>query len=481
LARVLVIEDDDDLRFSVVRSLRAAGHDPAEAASLPAARALMDARAFDIVLTDYNLGPDDGVAHVGRMREDGFAGGVVVMTGFGSVELAVRAMKLGADDFLEKPIKLDELKATVERLAADQSARRKLRFYERLERRAVERERPLGRSVPWAQTMSLAERLAGIPLAPKADNSRAPGGVLPTILLLGETGAGKGVIARHVHEAAGDAGAPFVHINCSALPAQLVEGELFGHERGAFTDAREAKEGLFEMADGGTIFLDEIGDLPLEMQTKMLTVLERGIFRRVGGTRERTVRARVIAATNRDLDAAVAGGQFRRDLLYRLNTFVVPIPPLRKRGDDAVLIGRAMLERFRGEFGLPPARFSPAAERVLAEHPWPGNVRELLNAVQRAAMLADEPVIEPEDLGLACGSDSPHAGIVIAGGGLRFDFDRGLHRADDVEKELMVQALEHTRGNVSRAARLIGMQRSSFRYRIQRYDLDALVQEFSGR
>ncbi len=478
LATILVIEDDDDLRFGVVRSLRGDGHDVREAATLSAARKELESHAFDVVLTDYNLGSDDGVALVGDLRKEGFAGGIVVMTGFGSIELAVRAMKVGADDFLEKPIKLDELKKLVTGLLEDRAARRRLRLYERMDRHRVERERPLGESGAWKRTLTLAERLSKIPITGREEGS---GGKLPTILLLGETGSGKGVLARHMHEAGTVPGgkSPFVHINCSALPPQLVEGELFGHEKGAFTDARESKEGLFEMAEGGTIFLDEVGDLPLEMQTKLLTVLERGVFRRVGGTRERTVHARVIAATNHDLDSAVETGAFRRDLLYRLNAFVVKIPPLRDREGDAVLIAREMLKRFRREFGLGEASFSPACERVLKRHEWIGNVRELVNAVQRAAMLADSDVIEVDDLGLASSSGSgEHA---VASGVPRFDFEDGVHRAEEVEKELMAQALAHTGGNVSSAARLIGMQRSSFRYRIERYGLDEMIQELAQR
>ena len=476
LATILVIEDDDDLRFGVVRSLRGAGHTVREAATIASARESLDTVAVDVMITDYNLGSDDGVALVEEIRQAGFVGGIVVMTGFGSVELAVRAMKVGADDFLEKPVKLDELKSLIERLVEDRTAKRRLRLYERMDKRVAERDRPLGESETWKKTLALAERLAGIPLTGRDGSA---GGALPTMLLLGETGSGKGVVARHMHESgrAGGMAAPFVHVNCSALPPQLVEGELFGHEKGAFTDARNAKEGLFEMAEGGTIFLDEIGDLPLEMQTKLLTVLERGVFRRVGGTHERTLRGRVIAATNRDLEQAVADGQFRRDMLYRLNAFVVQIPSLRDRGDDSVLIARDMLERFRREFGLGPASLSAACERAISSHEWIGNVRELINAVQRAAMLADGEIIEASDLGIALSTTSRDS----SADGLEFDFAHGIHRAEDVEKELMIQALAYTRGNVSRAARLIGMQRSSFRYRVERYGLDEKIQELAGR
>ncbi|GAB4385206.1 MAG: sigma-54 dependent transcriptional regulator [Phycisphaerales bacterium] len=482
MARILVIEDDSDLRFGVARALRKDDHEVVEAATLAAARKALDAQSFDVVLTDYNLGDDDGLLLVEKLRGEGFAGAIIVMTGFGSVELAVRAMKGGADDFLEKPVKLDELRTLIGRLLEDQAARRRLKLYERLDRRMVEMDRPIGDSEPWRRTVELCERLARMPVI-RRPGEAVQGTALPTILLLGETGTGKGVLARHIHECGTPEGVcrPFVHVNCSALPPQLVEGELFGHERGAFTDARESKEGLFEMADGGTLFLDEIGDLPLEMQTKLLTVLESGTFRRVGGTRERSISARVIAATNHDLEKDVSEGRFRRDLYYRLNAFTVTIPPLRQRQGDALLIAQRMLERYRAEYGLAPARLTPQAEERIASHQWVGNVRELINAVQRAAMLVEGDVIDACDLTLGSSPSADAAQAASTPGELRFDFENGIHTAEDVERELMIQALKRTRGNVSRAARMINMQRSSFRYRIERYKLDHLIQELAGR
>lgn len=476
-----MIEDDDDLRFSIRRSLAAAGHDIVEAESGGVGLELFGSCPVDLVLTDVNLGGEDGIDLVSEFRAAGFEGGAVVMTGYGSVDVAVRAMKNGADDFIEKPVKLDELKALVARLVERQAVRRRLELYERLDRQRAELERPLGESTAWRRTVELAERLASIPLVNREEDlGSSTGGSLPTILLVGETGVGKGVIARHIHESALEQGAPFVHINCSALPPQLVEGELFGHEKGAFTDAKQTRPGLFEMADGGTVFLDEIGDLPIELQAKLLTVLERGVVRRVGGTSERTVRARVITATNRDLDEAVERGTFRRDLLYRLNTFTVRIPALRERHGDAVLLARTLLGRFRHEFGRGSASLGPDAVQAIERHPWRGNVRELVNAMQRVAVLCEGGVISASDLMLAEGA-GPHGalsnGQVAIQGELRFDFEAGPHTADEVEKELMLQALERTRGNVSRAARLIGMQRSSFRYRVERYGLEGKIQE----
>lgn len=440
-----------------------------------------------------NLGGEDGIDLVRRLRDDGYEGGLVVVTGFGTVESAVSAMKLGADDYLQKPISLEELVMLLDRLLDNRRVRKRLSLYQRME---SVRERDwgiVGKSPAWLETLRVSERMAQAPVR--------RGAGLPTILILGETGTGKGLIARYIHHcghrhggggtsAGGPGGAPFVHVNCSALPPSLVESELFGHEKGAFTDAKSHRAGLFEMAEGGTIFLDEIGDMPLDLQAKILTVVEDGVFRRVGGTRDKTVSARIIAATNQPLEVRAEKGLFRRDLLYRLNALTVRIPPLRERGEDAVLIAEAMLERFSREYGRATPRLSEGCRQAIGAYAWPGNVRELINMAQRVAMLSDADEVEPEDMGLASvpaaredaaepPAPSTEAAPAAVRDGLTFDFDRGICRADEVERELIVQALRKTRGNVTRAAKLIGMQRSSFRYRIERFGLSALVQEIA--
>ena len=461
MARILAIEDEENLRFAIERSLSRAGHDVAQSESVPAALALIEQTSFDAVLTDVNLGDRSGIELVRRLRDDGFDGPIVVMTAYGSVENAVEAMKSGADDYLLKPLSLDELALQLGRLLDASSLRRRVRLYKRLDRGPE----VLGDSPAWLGAMSLASRIAQSP---------ANGAALNATLITGETGSGKGVIARWIHDHAAERDGPFVHVNCSALPPTLVESELFGHERGAFTDAKDAREGYFEMASGGTIFLDEIGDMPLELQAKLLVAVEERVFRRIGGTRSHRVEARVIAATNQDLDALAERGKFRRDLLYRLNAVTLPVPPLRDRGGDAIQIAERTLVRLAREHGRDDLTLGDDARRVIAAHAWPGNVRELINALQRVALLSDGGEISARDL---FPSRTPAGAPAGSGGPLRFDFKNGLHTAADIERELIVQALRHEGGNVSRAARLIGMQRSSLRYRIERYNLHDLIEE----
>lgn len=485
MASILLIEDDETLRFTITRSLRKSDHEVVDVASLPEAREHFGSQSFDIVLTDVNLGAESGIDFVEELREQGYEGGVVVMTAFATVDDAVRAMKLGADDYLAKPVRLDELTMITDRLIENQRNSRHLRLYQRMRQADHAGTRPVGASPAWVKTLELAERLAKIPVVNRtADLGSASGGAVTTVLITGETGAGKGVLAKHLHNSSEDPEQPFVHVNCTALPATLIEGELFGHEKGAFTDAKESREGLFEMADGGTIFLDEIGDLPLELQAKLLTVLEEGKIRRVGSAKERTIRVRVLAATNRDLEQGVENGQFREDLLYRINAFTIRLPSLRERTGDALLIAQNLVDRLRREYGMEPIEIDDDAKRMISEHAWPGNVRELFNVMQRAAMLCEHDSIQPRDLaiqGTTHHTPGVHAKSTHAAHELVFDFDSGKHTAEEVEKELMLQALTHTRGNVSKAARLIGMQRSSFRYRIERYGLEDQIREMVER
>ncbi len=478
MANILLIEDDENLRLTVGRSLEKSGHGVVAADSVQRARDEYKMSHFDLVLSDVNLGAESGIDYIQELRESGFNGGIIMMTAFATVDDAVRAMKLGADDYLTKPIRLQELLLITDRVINQRSQTRRLRLYQHLEKTSRKARQPLGQSKPWLEASLLAQRVAQIPVINRTqDLSGSTGGALTTILITGETGSGKGVIARYIHDSSPEHKLPFVHVNCTALPASLIESELFGHEKGAFTDAKASREGLFEMADGGTIFLDEIGDLDLSLQSKLLSVIEHGIIRKVGAAKERPVRMRVLAATNKDLGEMVKSGAFREDLLFRINAFAIPLPSLRERGEDSVLIAQAMLDQLRIEYGMEPAMLSDEAKATIRKYAWPGNVRELFNSIQRAAMLSTSDLISSADLAIHTSqttekpNHSPLDECDKQESDIQFDFLSGNHTAAWVERELMIQALEHSSGNVSKAAKLIGMQRSSFRYRVERYGI----------
>ncbi|NOG54986.1 MAG: sigma-54-dependent Fis family transcriptional regulator [Planctomycetes bacterium] len=336
MAKIVIIEDEENLRFSIAKRLQKAGHTTVESDTVEEALDLIEKDEPDAILTDINLaGKLNGLDLVRTVRENGFGGSVIVMTAYGSIENAIEAIKDGADEYLPKPISLEEVCLVLDRSLGNHKVRNQLTLYQRLARSKSKERSLLGESPAWQDVVSLAQRMAHLPVA--------SGNELSAILLMGETGVGKGRLARYIHDNCPDPSAPFVHVNCSALPPTLIESELFGHQKGAFTDARETRQGLFELADGGTIFLDEIGDMPLEPQSKLLIVVEQGVYRRIGATSERKANARIIAATNADLMNRVEDGTFRRDLFYRLNPLTISIPSLRERGDDAVILAKHLL------------------------------------------------------------------------------------------------------------------------------------------
>jgi len=481
VAKILVIEDEENLRYSIKRTLAKAQHSVFDTDRIAPALEVVQAQEPDVVITDLNLaGGDHGLDFVKRLRLDGHSTAIIVITAYGTVESAVEAVKHGADEFLQKPLSMEELKVVVARTLENRKVRSRLDLYERIEKNSRGGKEMLGQSPGWLKTVELAQRLAKLPVK--------SGGEPTTILLLGETGVGKGMLARAIHDFSAEASEPFVHVNCSALPANLIEGELFGHEKGAFTDARDSRQGLFELADGGTIFLDEIGDMPIELQSKLLIVVEQGTFRRLGGSKERRVNVRILAATNHDLKERAERDEFRRDLYYRLSGLTIPIPALRDRRGDALLIAESLLAAGARKFHRKGLHFSREAKAAIESHTWPGNVRELANAIQRAALLAEDDVVGPADLALGSSAipvESVHGGaanghrVAASVDDLMFDFGRGSFTAEAVEERLIREALRHERGNVSRAAKLLDMNRSSLRYRIERYKLDAFIQELA--
>jgi DNA-binding NtrC family response regulator len=404
----------------------------------------------------------DGLAALAAIRRERPETLVIMMTAYSSVSGAVTAIKAGAVDYLTKPLDLDELGLVIERAWEARRARSEIAYLRQRSGHLAPVESLLGDSAVMRDTRQRILQVA------RVDRLGDPG---PTVLLTGETGTGKELAARAVHAAGPRGGGPFIEINCAAIPAALLEGELFGFERGAYTDARASKPGLFEAADGGTLFLDEIGLLDPGLQAKLLKVIEDRAVRRLGALAPRRVDVRILAATNRDLDTAVREGAFRADLLYRLRVLTVELPALRVRGDDVTLLARHFLARLAERYGLGDLRLSAAALAALQAYPWPGNVRELANVVERTALLHPAPVIEPRDLGLAEGGAGGVA--VAADGEVRVDFSRGGVDLERVERALIEQALAHAGWNRSRAAELLGVTKETLRYRIEKYRLKA--------
>lgn len=445
---ILVVEDEAMLRKRLAAYLEKGGAEVTTASNLAEARNALSTAGFDAALLDVNLPDGSGIS---LLRDGKFSGNtvVVVMTAEGGVGGAVEAMQLGAADYLVKPFEPEELPLRIERLRRDRRRRRADEFRER-------QDGPT--AMPFVFGNSLEAVRAQLDKILAAE--RRMQGTPPPVLIEGETGSGKTSLARWVHANGPRADGPMIEVNCSALPESLAESELFGHERGAFTDAREARIGLFEAADGGTLFLDELPSLPVALQAKILTVLEDGLIRRVGASRTTRVDVRVVAATSVDLREQVAAGGFREDLLHRLNLFRVVIPPLRARGPDIVVLAKELLDRTCRRYGLPTRAIPKSGRDRLTVHPWPGNVRELAHEIERAVVFGDQDGMEFKSLDRAGG------GVTIA-----FDLRNPIPAEgfvlDELILELIHKALEQTGGNVSAAARMLGVTRDFVRYRLK--------------
>jgi DNA-binding NtrC family response regulator len=450
-SRVLIVDDEKLIRWSIVERLSKEGLLCTEAGDGASASEALAREPIDLVLLDLKLPDTDGLTLLRQFQGQVPDLPVVMMTAHSSVDTAVEAMKLGAFDYLTKPFNLDELVLSVRR-ALETTA---------LRREAGERLREAKERFGFSSVVGASKQMKEIvALARKVAKSEAA-----TVLLRGESGSGKDVIARAIHYESARAGAAFMNITCTALTDTLLESELFGHERGAFTDARNQKKGLFELADGGTLFLDEIGDMSPNLQAKLLRVLEEKKFRRVGGTVDLKIDVRVIAATNRDLEKAIRDRTFREDLFYRLNIIPIDLPPLRGRPEDIPALVDHFLAHFSREFKRPFKSVTPGAMARLKAHPWPGNVRELRNALERACLLAGSDVIDEGDLLLGRPSSAP------AGGGTDpFVLPAGGVVLEELEKSLVIQALERSGGNQTRAATLLGISRDQLRYRMEKHN-----------
>jgi len=460
MATLLIVEDEDVLARNLLRAFAQRGFRVQHAATLAAAERLVGEALPDVVLLDLRLPDGSGLDWLGALLARAPELPVVMMTAYGSVNDAVVAMQRGARDYVQKPLDLDEIRLKIERALSHLREEREVSYYRRRDAGGGEL---LGESPAMAQLRMRAEKIA-----------RATGGSgmqPPTVLLLGETGTGKSHAARLLHASGGRARGPFIEVNCTALPETLIEPELFGHEKGAFTDAKTARAGLFETADGGTLFLDEIGHVSLALQAKFLHAIEARVVRRVGSTQERPVDVHLIAATNRDLEAAVRLGAFREDLYQRLRVAEVRVPPLRERGDDVLVLARVFLERTARRYGMGPRQLTAEAEGALRAYAWPGNVRELANTLERAILFADGERIGPDDLGLPTVAGAPGTVRVGPSGDVQIDIpDTGLS-LEAVERALLTGALAKAEGNQSGAARLLGISRDTLRYRLEKYGL----------
>jgi len=448
MRRVLVVDDEPGVRESL-RMLLKDECEVATAGNASEALERVEGEDPDLVLLDLVMPGRSGLDLLSDLRERVPDAPVVVLTATKTVATAVEAMKRGAADYVTKPFEVDALRLKVRRFLEQRDLEREV---ERLRDQVATRDRLgalIGRSAPMQQLFRAIRRVA---------DSRA------SVLVRGESGTGKELVARAIHDLGPRSAAPFVAVNCAAIPETLMESELFGHERGAFTDAREARMGKFEAASGGTLFLDEIGEVSPAVQAKLLRVLQERTIERLGGGRPIEVDVRIVAATNRDIEAAVADGSFRSDLYYRINVVPLDVPPLRARLEDIPLLVAAFLERLVAREGGARRELSPEAWEALQRHDWPGNVRELENAIERAATLSEAPTIGLEDLP----EDVRMAGLKAAVRAGQMPFEEAVSR---FERDLLREALERARWNQTRAAEQLGITRRQLKLKMDRYRL----------
>ena len=445
---ILVVDDEELIRWSLTERLKGEGYQVAEADTGAAALEKLP-EGVDLVLLDYKLPDTDGVSVLRKIKEFDQDILVILLTAYASVETAVEAMKLGAFHFANKPFNLDEVVATVERALETTRLRREVRQYRSNAARPYNLHSIVGASEPMTELRHLVAKVAMSPAS--------------TVLLTGESGTGKDLIAKVIHYASDRASRPFMNITCSALPENLLESELFGHERGAFTDARLQKRGLLETADGGTVFLDEIAEMVPALQAKLLRFLEEKAFKRVGGAADVHVDVRVVAATNRNLEEEVAKGRFRSDLFYRLNVLPITLPPLRAHPEDVPLLLEYFIDGFNTEFKKKVLGATPAAYTLLERYGWPGNVRELRNVVERAMLLSEGQRLEAKEF----------AALSMTAGAAADTFELPATGVDveQLERSLVVQALKRAGGNQTKAAALLGLNRDQIRYRIEKFGL----------
>jgi two-component system nitrogen regulation response regulator NtrX len=448
-AHLLIVDDEANTLASLSRAFRLAGHDATVCDNAAKALELAKTQHFDLILSDVVMPGKDGLTLLEELKRQGVTAPVVMMSGQAHIEMAVKATRLGALDFLEKPISSDKLMLTVEnalKLQRLESENRQLR--QRLGKHEI-----VWKGEAMRRVMAQLERVA-------ASESR--------VCIFGETGTGKELVARTLHERSPRSAGPFVTLNCAAVPAELIESELFGHEKGSFTGASGRHIGKFEQADQGTIFLDEIGDMPLNMQAKLLRVLEEGEVERIGGDKPLTVNVRVVVATHRDLEARVREEKFRQDLFHRIHVFPLLLPPLRERRDDIPALVEHFAAQVCAQNGWKPVPFAADAIEALQSHPWPGNVRELRNMVERLMLLATEGQVDLATVQMALPKTSvgTSAAPGAVGSGALAD------RVQSFEREVILAELKRSHQNVSLAAKTLGLERSHLYKKAEQLGID---------
>ncbi len=454
-ASILIVEDEQTICRSLQRRLTREGFRVARAENAAEAREHLSSGTFDVAILDYRLPDADGISLLREVKGQSPQTIAIMVTAFSTVNLAVEALRVGADDFVTKPFNTDEIVLSIGQLLETRHLRDEVTRIRTVEGRHYSLDALVGRSPAMVR---LKEIIRDIAVSPAI-----------TLLLEGPSGVGKDIVAKVIHYNSPRADRPFVNITCTAIAESLLESELFGHERGAFTDAREQKKGLFEIADGGTVFLDEIGDMPFALQAKLLRFLEERSFRRVGGTQDQHVDVRVISATNRNLQSLVATGNFRPDLFYRLNTVPLVIPRLKDRMEDVPLLAERFVWEFNREMRRNVKGLEPEAMKRLTSYDWPGNVRELRNVIERAILLGKGDRIRAQDLShQAPTGDSPASPETEEAASLLGPDGVDLR---EVERRLVVEAIERAGGNQTRAAKLLRISRDQLRYRLEKFGL----------
>jgi two-component system response regulator AtoC len=463
---ILIVEDEPTLAKNMCRYLEKSGFAVQVTDTGKAAMKELESYKPDIVLLDYRLPDTDGLQLLGKIRSVDSRIRIIMITGEGNVQIAVKAMKMGAYDYLAKPLVLKELNLLLQKVVGQERMEGALDYFHQKQAGESGLDKLLGESTVMLDLKQQIRQLI------EAEHDLVEG-VAASVLISGETGSGKELVARAFHFDGTRCEGPFIELNCSAIPAQLLEAELFGYERGAFTDARERKKGLVEAADGGTLFLDEITELDIVLQTKLLKLLEDRSVRRLGGIRDKLVNVRIVAATNGHIEQLIDEGKFRMDLYYRLRVVQVNLPPLRDRGQDIIHLAAYFLNLHVQRYRKDAMQINRKAQIKLLNYSWPGNVRELRNMMEQVVLMTDSRILEPHHLPLYERHTDQRLYIPVTHGPHAPDAAETSSDLNitDMEMRLVVEALERTQGNVTSAAKLLGLTRDTLRYRIEKYEI----------